>query len=65
MNPSNKIKLSVLLAIAAFPTLSYAEDVQTGELPEVTVSGKRPAQSAAAAWTAEVKIRWTFWTDKN
>ena len=41
MNPSNKIKLSVLLAIAAFPTLSYAEDVQTGELPEVTVSGKR------------------------
>lgn len=47
MNPSNKIKLSVLLTIAAFPTLSYAEDVQTGELPEVTVSGKRPAQSGS------------------
>ena len=47
MNPSNKIKLSVLLTIAAFPALSYAEDVQTGELPEVTVSGKRPAQSGS------------------
>ena len=47
MNPSNKIKLSVLLAIAAFPTLSYAEDVQTGELPEVTVSGKHPAASGS------------------
>lgn len=47
MNPSNKIKLSVLLTIAAFPALSYAEDVQTEELPEVTVSGKRPTQSGS------------------